>query len=151
MIWHALTAAGLAAALAVVFTAPPACIVPTFVSGLAAYLARDLLAGLGMHEAGAVIVATAVAVVTAVAVTPRRLAAPVVVIAAIFPLSAGVALFDAIVDLLKVSTYQGSALQDASLALSANLGRAFTTFGAIAFGLEIGIAIVGVFRAGKET
>ncbi len=147
---HAVTAAGLAASLAVVFTAPAACIVPSFVSGLATYLVRESLAGIGMHEAGATAIASATAVLVAMTVTPKRLAATVVVIAAIIPLSAGVALFAAITDLLKVSTYQGAALEEASIGLNANLARAFTTFAAIAFGLQLGFTLARLLRIRTE-
>lgn len=148
---HVLTAATLAAALAIVFTAPAACILPTFVTGLAAYTVRDVLTAGGMHDSGATVFAVATAVLVGVAVTPRRLAATVVVIAAIFPLSAGVALLDALGDLMKMSTYQGAELRVAAISFGANLARAFSTFAAIAIGLEIGIAAVGAFRHSSET
>lgn len=139
----ALCGAAFAAAMAVVFTAPPRHVAPSFVSGLAAVLVRELLADGGMNAGGATIFASAVAVFAAVAVSPRHTVIPVVLIAAVMPLGAGAAVFHTIFELLRIASAQGPTLDDASMKLMANLGSAFTTLVAIAVGLQIGIALVG--------
>ena len=139
---NGLCGAAFAATMAVIFTAPPRYVAPAFLSGLAAQLARDLLATGGMHVGGATMVASAVAVIAAVATTPRHTVVPVVLIAAVLPLGAGIAVFHAMIQLLRLSSAQGPALAEASTTLMGHLGRAFTTFVAIALGLEIGIALV---------
>lgn len=139
---NALCGAGFAAAMAVVFTAPRRYVAPSFLCGLTALLVRGLLSTSGMGVGVATLVASAVAVIAAVAVTPRHTVVPVVLIAAVMPLGAGAAAFHTIVQLLRISSAQGPALNDASMTLMANLGRAFTTLVAIAVGLQIGIALV---------
>ncbi|HZR26665.1 MAG TPA: hypothetical protein VFA59_23930 [Vicinamibacterales bacterium] len=143
---NALCAAGTAAMLAVVFTAPPRYVLPSFACGLAALLARDLLAASGMNVHWATAVASAGAVIAAAAVTPEHAVVPVVLIAAVLPLGAAVAVFTAMIELLRVSSVEGAALVDASVKLSASLGKAFTTFVAIALGLQIGVAAVRAAR-----
>jgi hypothetical protein len=71
---------------------------------------------------------------------------PVVVISGVLPLGAAVAMFKAIIELMKVSHLEGEALRGASVALSANMGKVFITSLAIALGLGTGIAIVRFFR-----
>ena len=51
-------------------------------------------------------------------------------------------MFNAIIDLLRVSALKGDALNSASAALSANAGKAITGTLAIALGLAVGMAIV---------
>lgn len=147
---NALYAAGTAATLAVIFTAPPRYIFPSFACGLAATLVRDLLTAGGVNVHWATLVASAAAVISAVVVTPRHAVVPVVLIAATVPLGAGIATLHAVMHLLRVSSAQGAALAEASAALAASLGRAFTTFVAIALGLQGGIALVGSRRREQE-
>jgi hypothetical protein len=91
-------------------------------------------------------VAAAVVVLVAVAVIRRHVVSPVVVISGVLPLGAAVAMFKAIIELMKVSHLEGEALSEASVALSANMGKVFITSLAIALGLGTGIAIVRFFR-----
>jgi hypothetical protein len=67
-------------------------------------------------------------------------------VSGVLPLGAAVAMFNAITELMKVSSLKGEALSGASVALSANIGKVFTTSLAIALGLAAGIAIVRLFR-----
>lgn len=143
---NALCAAGSAAALAIVFTAPLRFVFPSFVCGLAALLVRDLLAATAMNVHWATLIASAVAVVVAVAVTPRHTVVPVVLVAAILPLGAAATVFRAMIELLRVSSAEGEVLVDASVNLVASVGRAFATFVAIAVGLQIGVALVRRYR-----
>ncbi len=148
---NALCAAAMAAAFAVVFTAPLRYIVPSFCCGLAALLARDLLASGGLNVHWATVVAAIAAVIAAVALTPRHAVVPVVLITAVLPLGAAATVFNALIELLRVSSLEGAALVDASARLSASLGKAFTTFVAIALGLQIGISFVRAAHLGEET
>ena len=64
-------------------------------------------------------------------------------ICGVLPLGSAVAMFNMIFDLMRVSSLKGEALSAASVALSANAGKAFTGTLAIALGLATGMAIVG--------
>jgi hypothetical protein len=92
------------------------------------------------------VVAAAVVVVVAVAIVRRHTVSPVVLICGVLPLGAAVAMFNLFFALRQVSSLQGEALGEASVALSANLGKMFTTSLAIAVGLAAGMAIVRLCR-----
>ena len=139
---NGLCGAAFAAAMAIVFTAPGRYVVPSFFCGLSAQIVRGLLTTGGMNVGGATLIASAVAVIAAVAVTPRHIVVPGVLIAGVLPLGAGAAVFHTITQLVRISSAQGAALNDASMIMMANLGRAFTTLVAIAVGLQIGIVLV---------
>ncbi len=141
-LWAGLFASG----LGILLTAPPRYIVPTFLGGFAGRLVRDAFMSWGMSQNWSTTVAAAVVVLIAVAIIRRHVVSPVVLITGILPLGAAVAMFNAIVELMKVSHLQGEALSGSSVALSANVGKAFTTSLAIALGLGAGIAIVRFFR-----
>ncbi len=67
-------------------------------------------------------------------------------ICAVIPLSGSVAVFNLIFALIRLSTAAGDARIEYSLAFTANLAAAFTTFLSIALGLGAGLAIVRIFR-----
>jgi uncharacterized membrane protein YjjB (DUF3815 family) len=135
-----------ASGLGVLLTAPPRYIVPAFLCGFAGRLARDALLSWGMGQNWSNAVAAAVVVLVAAAIIRRHAVSPVVLISGVLPLGASVGMFNAIVELMKVSSLKGEALSRASVALSANIGKVFTTSLAIALGLGAGIAIVRLFR-----
>ena len=141
-LWAGLFAGG----LGILLTAPPRALVPTFLCGFAGRFARDVFMSWGMSQNWSTAVAAAVVVLVAVAVIRRHVVSPVVVISGVLPLGAAVAMFNAIIELMKVSSLKGEALSGASVALSANMGKVFTTSLAIALGLGAGIAIVRLFR-----
>ena len=141
-LWAGLFAGGLGVLLA----APPRYIVPAFLCGLAGRFTRDVFMGWGMSQNWSTAVAAAVVVLVAVAILRRHVVSPVVLVSGILPLGAAVAMFNAIAALMKVSYLQGEALSGASVMLSANMGRVFTTSLAIALGLGAGMAIVRLFR-----
>ncbi len=141
-LWAGLFAGG----LGILLTAPPRYVVPSLLCGFAGRLARDLLMGVGVSQNWSTAVAAAVVVLVAVAVIERHRVSPVVLVSGILPLGAAVAMFNAIVGLMRVSSLTGEALSGASVALSANMGKAFTTSLAIALGLAAGMAIVRCFR-----
>jgi hypothetical protein len=91
-------------------------------------------------------VAAAVLDLVAVAIIRRHTVSPVVLICAVLPLGAAVAMFNMLFELMRLSSLQGEALSGASVALSANLAKVFTTSLAIALGLGAGLAIVWLFR-----
>ena len=145
-----LLAGAFAAALAVMFTAPPENIVPAFACGLVTWIVRGGLVASGLGVGWATVLASVAAVLVAAAATPRHVVTPVVLISAVFPIAAGVAVFNAIIALFRVSTATGVALQEASATLSANIGKAFSTFVAIAVGLQIGSTIIRSARRRRE-
>ncbi len=141
-LWAGLFAGG----MGILLTAPPRFIVPAFLCGFAGRFARDVFMSWRMSQNWSTAVAAAVVVLVAVAVIRRHVVSPVVVISGVLPLGAAVAMFNAIIELMKVSSLKGEALSEASVALSANMGKVFTTSLAIALGLGTGIAIVRLFR-----
>lgn len=141
-LWAGLFAGG----QGILLTAPRRYILPAFLCGFAGRFARDVFMSWGVSQNWSTAVAAAVVVLVGVAVIQRHVVSPVVVISGVLPLGAAVAMFNAIIDLMKVSSLKGEALSGASIALSANMGKVFTTSLAIALGLGAGIAIVRFFR-----
>jgi uncharacterized membrane protein YjjB (DUF3815 family) len=146
MLMNSLWAGLFAGGLGILLTAPSRYIVPTFLCALAGRLARDVFLNWGMGQNWATAVAAAVVVLVAVAIIRRPGVSPVVLVSGVLPLGAAVAMFNVILELMKVSSLKGEALSGASVALSANLGKVFTTSLAIALGLGAGMAIVRLFR-----
>jgi uncharacterized membrane protein YjjB (DUF3815 family) len=141
-LWSGLIAAG----LAVLFTAPRKYLVAAFVCGWVGRCVRDLVISLGVSHNLSTILAAAVVVLVAVAMLHRHQVSPVVLICAVIPLSASVAMFNLIFALLRLSTAAGDARTEYSLAFTSNLASAFTTFIAIALGLGAGTAIVRLLK-----
>jgi uncharacterized membrane protein YjjB (DUF3815 family) len=135
-----------AGSLGILLTAPPRYIAPAFLCGFAGNFSRDVFMSWGMSQNWSTAVAAAVVVLVAVAVIRRHVVSPVVLISGVLPLGAAVAMFNAIIELMKVSSLKGEALSGASVALSANTGKVLTTSLAIALGLGTGMAIVRLFR-----
>jgi uncharacterized membrane protein YjjB (DUF3815 family) len=105
--------------------------------------------GWGLTQNWSTAVAAAVVVLVAVAITRRHAVSPVVMVSGVLPLGAAVAMFNAIIALMKVSTLKGEALSEASLALIANSGKVFVTSLAIALGITAGVIIARLFRREK--
>ncbi len=136
-------------ALGVIFTAPPRYLVPVFFCGFTGRSVRDVLLGWGFGNGWATMVASVAVVLVAAAVIRRHPVSPVALVSGVLPLAASASLFDAILDLIKVSTMKGEALHDAAISLIANAGEIFTTSLAIALGLAAGMAIVRAVRGEK--
>ncbi len=137
-LWAGLFAGG----QGILLTAPRRYVLSSFLCGFAGRFARDVFMSWGMSQNWSTAVAAAVVVLVGVAVIQRHVVSPVVVISGVLPLGAAVAMFNAIIDLMRVSSMKGEAISGASIALSANMGKVFTTSLAIALGLGAGIAIV---------
>ncbi|MGB7946881.1 MAG: threonine/serine exporter family protein, partial [Candidatus Binatia bacterium] len=137
--WAALFATG----LGILLTAPFRYIVATFLCGFSGRFVRDvLMMSWGMSQNWSTVVAAAVLVLVAVAMVKQHKISPVVLICGVLPLGAAVAMFNVIFELMKVSSLEGEALSAASVALSANTGKAFIGTLAIALGLGAGVALV---------
>lgn len=141
-LWAGLFAGG----FGILFTAPPRYIAPAFLCGFAGRFARDVFMRWGMSQNWSTAAAVVAVVLIAVAITRRHVVSPVVLVSGVLPLGAAIAMFNAIIELMKVSSLNGEALSGASVALSANIGKVFTTSLAIALGLAAGMAIVRLFR-----
>ncbi len=141
-LWAGLFAGG----MGILLTAPPRYIAPAFLCGFAGRFARDVFMSWGMNQNWSTAVAAAVVVLVAVVVISRHVVSPVVLISGVLPLGAAVAMFNAIIELMKVSSLKGEALSGSTDVLSANIGKVFTTSLAIALGLGAGMAIVRLFR-----
>lgn len=141
-LWAALQATG----LGVLLTAPVRYLVPTFLCGFVGRGVRDICMGWSMSQNWATVIAAAVVVLVAVAILRRHAVAPVVLICGVLPLGAAVAMFNLFFALMQASSLKGEALSAASIALSANMGKVFTTSLAVALGLGAGMTIVRGFR-----
>lgn len=140
-VWCGLFASG----LGILLTAPARYLVPSFVCGFVGRFVRDVAMGLGLSQNWSTALAAAAVVLLAFATVRRNVVSPVVVVTGVLPLGAAVALFTAIAELMKVSSVKGEALSQASVALSASIGKVFTTSLAIAVGLSVGMALVKLF------
>ena len=141
-LWGGLFASGMAVSL----TAPVRYVVPTFLCGLLARGGRDACVASGLSHNWATVIAAAAVVLVASAIARGHRVSPVVLICAVLPLGASVAMFNLIFGLMRVSSLQGEALAEASVALISNLGKVFTGSLALALGLLAGVAIVRVFK-----
>jgi len=141
-VWAAL----LATALGVMYTAPARFLVPTFLCGFAGRCVRDASMAWSISQDWATLIASAAVVVLAVAIIPRHTTSPVVLICGVLPLGASGQMLNMVLAVMELSSSKGDALTTAAVALSANVGKGFTTSIAIAGGLAAGIAIVRPFR-----
>jgi uncharacterized membrane protein YjjB (DUF3815 family) len=137
-LWSGLLGAG----LGILFTAPPRYLVSTFFCAAVGRPARDVLVGQGMNPNWATAIAAALVVLVAAAILRRRSVSPVVLVSAVFPLGAAVAMFQTIIGVMRVSVLRGDALGVASVALSANISKTFMLTLSIVVGMGAGMAIV---------
>jgi uncharacterized membrane protein YjjB (DUF3815 family) len=149
MLIDSLWAGLFAGTLGVIFTAPRRYLVPAFFCGFAGRLARDILMSWGLSHNWSTAVAAAVLVLVAVALIRRHVVSPVVLVSGLIPLGAAIAMFRAIIELMRISSLQGEALGETSDALVASIGKVFATSLAIALGLAVGLAIVRFLRREK--
>jgi uncharacterized membrane protein YjjB (DUF3815 family) len=139
-----------AASQAVLLSAPARAIAPSFFCGLAGRFVRDLLVAWGVSQNWSTVVGATAVVLTAVAFTRRQVVAPVILIGGVLPLGASVAMFNAIVEMMKASSLRGEALGAATVAMTSNVCKVFTTTLAIAVGLGVGIAITRCLKRGEQ-
>lgn len=132
--------------LGFLFTAPPRAAASTFVCGAAGRLVRGVLMGWGLSQNWSTLVAAAVIVLVAVAIIREHVVSPVILVSGVIPLGASVAMFNIIIELMKVSALQGEALNASSIALSANMGKLVITSLAIALGLGVGMVVVRLVK-----
>ena len=131
-----------ACGLGILLTAPLRYVAPAFICGFAACLSRDLFVSWGVNPNWATAIAAAVLVFVAVVIIREPTVPPVVLFSGVLPLGAASSMFSAILDLMRVSTLKGEALDAAAVGLIASAGRVFTVSLAIVLGLGIGLAIV---------
>lgn len=135
-----------AGTLGLILTAPVRYIAPTFFCGFVGRFARDALMSWGVNQNWSTVVASAVVVLVAMAIIKGHRVSPVVMVCGVLPLGGTVAMFNVIAAMMRVSHLSGEALSAASVTLSANVGKVFTTSLAIALGLAAGMTIASVFR-----
>jgi uncharacterized membrane protein YjjB (DUF3815 family) len=133
-LWAGLFATG----LAILLTTPPRHLAATFLCAFSGRLVRDVLMESGARQNWSTVVAAAVVLLVAVTVTQRHRVSPVVVVCGVLPLWVAVAMFNAIFELMKLSTAKGDAINDASVALTANLAKVFVVSLSIALGISAG-------------
>jgi uncharacterized membrane protein YjjB (DUF3815 family) len=138
-----------ASALGIIFTAPRGCLAGTFVCGLMGRLVRDLCMSGGLSQNWSTIIASSAIVLVADVMIRRKAVRPVALVGSIIPLGAAMPMFNAIIQVVRLSTLTGEALDAAAVALSASLGKVFITSLAIALGLAVGTALVRLLH--RET
>jgi uncharacterized membrane protein YjjB (DUF3815 family) len=144
-LWAGLLAGG----LGIIFTAPRRYLIPAFFCGFAGRFTRNILMSWGLTQNWSTVVAAAVLVLVAASTIRRHVVSPVVLVSGLIPLGAALAMFKAIMALMRISSLKGEALSEASDVLNANVGAVFTTSLAIALGLAVGMAIVRLARREK--
>ena len=135
-----------AACLAMVLTAPRRLLLATFVCGFIGRAVRDVGVELGLNVTWATVIAAASLFLVASVLTRRRNVSPAVLVCAVIPLGAAIAMLDLIFAVMQASTASGHALAEAAIAVVANLGKVFATSLAIAVGLTAGITIARSFK-----
>jgi uncharacterized membrane protein YjjB (DUF3815 family) len=130
-----------ACGLGVLFTAPLRYVAPAFLCGFAGCFSRDVLMSWGVTQNWSTAIAAAVLVFVAMAIIREPAVPPVVLISGVLPLGAAASMFNAILDLMRVSTLKGGELDAAAVALIASAGRVFTVSLAIALGIGVGLAV----------
>lgn len=140
-----------AGCLAILYTALPRYILPSFICGCVGRAVRDLLVTMGLSTNWSTVVAAVAVVLVAVAIIRRHVISPVVLISAVIPLGAAVPAFGTLFELIKVSSASGDALNTAAVALAANVGKLVIVSLAIAVGIAVGIAIVRVLSPKEAT
>jgi uncharacterized membrane protein YjjB (DUF3815 family) len=138
-----------ATSLGVVLTAPTGYVVPVFFCGFSGRFVRDLLTGLGLSLNWSTLIAAAAVVLVGSAFIRRHAVSPVALVSGVLPLAASASMFDAILALMRVSSAQGEALQNASASLISSSAKVFNASLAIAIGLAAGLAIVRLIRGEK--
>ena len=121
-----------------------------FVCGFAGRLARDLLMGADLSQNWSTVLAAAVVALVGMTAMRRHPAPLVLLASSLLPLAAAVPIFNSIVGVMKVSALKGEPLAAASVALSANVAKFFTTTLAIAVGLAAGIVLFRLLGRSKE-
>jgi uncharacterized membrane protein YjjB (DUF3815 family) len=145
-VWAGVSAAG----SGILLTAPSRNMFTTFLCGLTGRFVRDALMVWGVSQTWSTGVAAAVLVVVASAMVRRHKVSPVVLICGVLPLGAATAMFNVILELIRVSSLTGEALSAASVALIANTGKVFAGTLSIALGLAAGLAILRLVKREEE-
>jgi uncharacterized membrane protein YjjB (DUF3815 family) len=150
LIENSLWAALFATVVGILMTVPTRYLSATFLCGFFARFIRDVLMGWGMSQNWSTVIAAAALVLVAVAIVRRHQVPPAVLIGAVLPLSASVAIFNTIIGLMRVSSAQGDALEAATVALSANAGKAFIGTLALALGLGAGMTVARLLQGERS-
>lgn len=141
-IWSGLFSAG----MGILLTAPMRQVIPAFLCGFAGRFVRDILMSSGLSQNWSTAAAAAVIVLTAMVIIKKHEVSPVVLITGVLPLGAAVAMFNVILELMRLSSVSGEGLSASSDVLIANFAKVLTISLAIALGLAAGMAIVRVIR-----
>lgn len=136
--------------LCILLTAPVKFIFPGFLCGFTGRLVLMLLMNYGVSQNFSTVVATCIIVLLIRFIIRRDQVSPVVLISGILPLGPTVAVINAMVELMKVSSLKGEMLTLSTVALTANMGKVFTVSISIVVGLVAGIGISSLFEAKKE-
>lgn len=137
-LWSAL----FATAMSIRNSTPYKFILPTFICGVAGVLARDLSQNAGLSSNLATMVAAFVIVIVAGLFLRSQYVPPVVMICAILPLWASVAMFNMLNDIRKISTLSGEALNESAVNLTANTAIVLIITISIVVGFIAGLAIL---------
>lgn len=130
-----------ACGMGILLTAPLRYVAPAFLCSFAGCFSRDVLMSWGVTQNWSTAVAAAVLVFVAMAIIREPDVPPVVLISGVLPLGAASSMFNAILDLMRVSSLKGGDLDAAAVALIASASRVLTISFAIALGFGAGLAV----------
>jgi len=140
-----------ATSMSILNSTPYKFIIPTFVCGFAGILIRDLCQGWGLSPNWSTLVAAfAIAMIAGLTIRSRYVP-PIVLICAVLPQWASVAMFNMLNDLRKVSLLTGDELNKAAIDLSANFANVVVISIAIAIGFALGLGVLKlIYRKTSE-
>lgn len=131
-----------ACCMSILNSTPYKYIIPTFICGFTGIVVRDLLENAGLSANWATLFSAFMIVIIAGAVIRSKYIPPVVLICAILPQWATVAMFNFLNDLRKVSILSGEQLTNTTIQLTANFASLVIISLVIAIGFAIGIAVL---------
>lgn len=142
-LWSAL----FATCMSIMNSTPFKYIIPTFVCGMIGVITRDLLQNAGLSVNWATMAAAFSIVIVAGIMIRSQNVPPIVLICAVLPQWASVAMFSMMNDLRKVSVLSGEDLSKAVVDLTSNTAMVFIISMAIAIGFALGLALLKlIFR-----
>jgi uncharacterized membrane protein YjjB (DUF3815 family) len=131
-----------ATSMSIMNSTPYKFIIPTFFCGMAGVFTRDFLQNAGLSVNWSTMTAAFVIVLLAGIIIRSQRVPPIVLICAVLPQWASVAMFNMMNDIRRVSILSGDELSKAVVSLVANTAMVFIISAAIAVGFALGLAVL---------
>lgn len=133
-----------ACSMSILNSTPFKYIIPTIICGFTGIVVRDLLQNQGLSSNWSTMFAAFTIVIMAGIIIRSKYVPPIVLICAVLPQWASVAMFNMLDDLRKVSISTGDQLNKAAIDLCANFANVILVSIVIAIGFAIGIGLLKV-------